>query len=699
METPPNSAPATAAAPSSRWARVVHGEREALRELGDSYWYCAYAWLRRAGLDQALVVPAVAKAFSEGFGESLPEGARPSCRSRLREWLPARLREIKARDEASTSEAAMEIDVAWAEACFGQEPAGAPDTIFHRRWALTILEFTMETIREEYVAAGQEGQFAELAPFVGFDVRADNEYQSAASRMGITAGAARKAVFEFRSRHREVLRAFVGDTVLDPAEIDNEITALLCACDAPGASPSLAPLPEAIRRLKPDQLLVRAMHSVRMTNGGSGLWTPPTNEEVAHLFPQYEMVGMIGRGGMGAVYKARQVSLDRFVAIKLLPLEVSVDPEFSSRFVREAQTMARLNHPNIIAVHDFGKTTEGHLYFVMEYVEGEDLHEIIYGRRVKGVDALGSPQADTVLAGAPPTVSDERPVAPADGASSAASPGRNLTPERALEIISGICDALHYAHGKGVIHRDVKPANVMVDREGRVKVADFGLARADVDLDARGRTAVGAVLGTPDYMAPEQMRGIRVDQRADVFSVGVVLYEMLCHALPRGIFAPPASRLGLDLRIDDVLSKAMQQEAERRYQNALEMKAEVDRILKSPAERRLPSAKEIAKYSFRPVAAAGSRAGSSVGLVNPPPTSGIHSGDHDPVESAETAEGEEAGEGRSPSGVGWVIVILLLILAALGWLLFYSPAGAGLRTRFHLPQLHREFPVESNGLH
>src|SRR5262249_28928181 len=163
------------------------------------------------------------------------------------------------------------------------------------------------------------------------------------------------------------------------------------------------------------------------------------------------MLGMIGRGGMGAVYKARQISLDRFVAIKLLPLEVSVDREFSDRFVREAQTMARLNHPHIISGYDLGETVEGNMYFAMECVDGVNLHEMIHG------------------------------------------PG--ISPAQALEIIAGVCDALEYAHGKGVVHRDIKPANVMVNTEGRVKVADFGLARRlDATTNARGNTVFGTVL-------------------------------------------------------------------------------------------------------------------------------------------------------------------------------------------------------------
>jgi serine/threonine protein kinase len=240
------------------------------------------------------------------------------------------------------------------------------------------------------------------------------------------------------------------------------------------------------------------------------------------------------------VYKGRQTSLDRMVAIKLLPLEVSIDRDFGDRFVREARTMARMNHPNIVSVFDFGNTTEGHLYFVMEFVEGTTLHQLI-----KSV---------------------------------------GLKPTQALEIIVRVCEALQYAHSEGVIHRDIKPANILVDTKGRVKVTDFGLARMDTAKTPEewGQTMTGMVLGTPDYMAPEQKKGIRVDHRADIYSLGVMLYEMLCGEIPAGIFDPPSQRVAVDERIDQVVIRAMQQEPDRRYASTGEMKTAVETIRDTP---------------------------------------------------------------------------------------------------------------------
>jgi serine/threonine protein kinase len=268
----------------------------------------------------------------------------------------------------------------------------------------------------------------------------------------------------------------------------------------------------------------------------SRAWTPPTREEVGTLFPGYEVLRLLGRGGMGAVYQARQVELDRLVAIKLLPLEISVDKSFADRFRREAQAMARLQHPNIILVHDFGTTRQGHLYFVMEYVDGADLHDIIHQEgRSGGLDC-----------------------------------------DQALEIVEQVCMALTYAHGKGIIHRDIKPANVMVDARNRVKVADFGLARLlDAQTADLGRTVTGMVMGTPDYMAPEQMRSMNVDHRADIYSVGVMLYEMLCGEVPRGSFDKPSRRSGCDVRVDRIVTRATQQTPENRYQSTEQMKAQV----------------------------------------------------------------------------------------------------------------------------
>ena len=289
--------------------------------------------------------------------------------------------------------------------------------------------------------------------------------------------------------------------------------------------------------LSPDELFARGMQSVKMTGaGGLTTWEPPSVAEAAVLFPAYEVLEIIGRGGMGAVYRARQLALDRIVAIKLLPLEVSVDRDFAERFKREARTMAKMNHPNIVSVFDFGTTKEGHLFFVMEFVEGTTLHHII---KTTG-----------------------------------------LKPPQALEIIMGICEALHYAHAEGVVHRDIKPANILVDTRGRVKVTDFGLARHNSPSAEQlaGYTMTGTILGTPDYMAPEQKRGMHVDHRADIYSLGVMLYEMLCGHVPQGVFDLPSQRIAVDERVDQVVIRAMQQEPDRRYQNTAEMRHEVQTI-------------------------------------------------------------------------------------------------------------------------
>jgi len=316
-----------------------------------------------------------------------------------------------------------------------------------------------------------------------------------------------------------------------------------------------ASAPSMLGGVSPDELFARGMQSVRMTGGGSMQnWEPPTVEEAARLFPNYKVIDVLGRGGMGAVYKAVQTALDRVVAIKLLPLEISIDRDFADRFVREARTMAKLNHPNIVSVFDFGTTTEGHLYFVMEFVEGTTLHHLIKSTGLK--------------------------------------------PSQALELIVSICEALQYAHVEGVVHRDIKPANVLVDTKGRVKVADFGLARMDTPSSEQwGQTMTGMVLGTPDYMAPEQKSGSRVDHRADIYSLGVMLYEMLCGQVPQGIFDPPSQRVTVDERIDQVVIRAMQQEPDRRYANTGEMKSAVEDIRLTPLPKLAVDGKKGASAS------------------------------------------------------------------------------------------------------
>lgn len=266
---------------------------------------------------------------------------------------------------------------------------------------------------------------------------------------------------------------------------------------------------------------------------GPVAWTPPDDAEAAAWFPGYTDVHLLGRGGMGAVYAARQTSLDRNVALKLLPAELSRNPAAAERFRREARALAKLNHPNIVAIHDFGETPGGSFFFVMEQVEGADLHRLIR-----------------------------------DG---------NLPLAKALDVVRQVCDALEFAHSRGIVHRDIKPANILVDDLGRVKVSDFGLAILLTDPSSEpSPTMTGGVVGTPEYIAPEQRRGDGpVDHRADIYSLGVMLYEMLTGMLPYGAFEPPSRRSEVDARMDRVVTRAMQQEPEKRYQHASEVRTDV----------------------------------------------------------------------------------------------------------------------------
>jgi serine/threonine protein kinase len=269
-------------------------------------------------------------------------------------------------------------------------------------------------------------------------------------------------------------------------------------------------------------------------------FVPPTVTELAGRFPQLEILGLVGRGGMGAVYKARQRELDRIVAVKILPPEVGRDPSFAQRFSREARALARLNHPNIVAVHDFGQTG-GLYYFVMEFIDGTNLRQ-------------------AMLAG-------------------------QLPPQQALAIVPQICDALQYAHDEGVVHRDIKPENILLDKRGRVKIADFGLSKL-IGADGTAApelalTGTHQVMGTIRYMAPEQLEGAKaVDHRADIYSLGVVFYEMLTGELPLGRFAPPSQKVQVDVRLDEVVLRALEKEPQRRYQQASEVKTAVEAIPK-----------------------------------------------------------------------------------------------------------------------
>lgn len=256
-------------------------------------------------------------------------------------------------------------------------------------------------------------------------------------------------------------------------------------------------------------------------------WDPPSPEALKGLLPGHEIIRLIGRGGMGAVYEARQVDLDRQVALKLLPPALNEDATFAERFRREAQTMARLRHPNILSVFEFGQSAAGHLYFSMEYVAGGDL-----GARMKRGP---------------------------------------LSPLEALRLVKELCAALEVAHAHGVIHRDIKPSNILLTADGTVKVADFGIAVLG-DRPAERLTHTGIAIGTMEYAAPEQAAGTAVDPRSDLYSVGVVCYELLTGRLPRGIFDPPSKvNAAVSPAVDPVVHTAMQNDPDRRYQTAAEL--------------------------------------------------------------------------------------------------------------------------------
>ncbi|MBA3710799.1 MAG: serine/threonine protein kinase, partial [Planctomycetes bacterium] len=277
--------------------------------------------------------------------------------------------------------------------------------------------------------------------------------------------------------------------------------------------------------------------SVTATVGGPGRqrFVPPAPAELAAAFPQLEVLELIGQGGMGAVYRARQKHLDRVVALKVLAPDLGRDAAFVERFAREARALARLNHPHLVSIYDFGQTGEW-CWIVMEHVDGANLRQVM-----------------------------------ATGA---------LSPAQALAIVPQLCEALQYAHDEGVVHRDIKPENILMDRKGRVKVADFGLAKLmSTDAGERVLTASHDVMGTVHYMAPEQVERSRdVDHRADIYSLGVVLYEMLTGGLPLGRFDPPSKRVAVDVRLDEVVLKALEKDPQRRYQQASEVQTDVDRI-------------------------------------------------------------------------------------------------------------------------
>ena len=278
-------------------------------------------------------------------------------------------------------------------------------------------------------------------------------------------------------------------------------------------------------------------------------WSPPDVSAVAAVFPQLEVVEMIGQGGMGAVFKVRQPKLERFAALKLLPESPAQDPAFAGRFEREARLLAKLSHPNIVSVFDYGQAG-GFFYLLMEYVDGVNLRQATRDRR--------------------------------------------FTPAQTLGVVQRICEALQFAHEEGVLHRDIKPENILIDSRGRVKLVDFGIAKLLAEPEAGGTdrtsnvppflTQAGASLGTPAYMAPEQrLSPSDVDHRADIYSLGVVFYELLTGDLPKEPLLPPSGRCETGPQVDAIVQQALEPERDRRQQSAAELRTQVEIAQATPA--------------------------------------------------------------------------------------------------------------------
>jgi beta-lactam-binding protein with PASTA domain/tRNA A-37 threonylcarbamoyl transferase component Bud32 len=347
---------------------------------------------------------------------------------------------------------------------------------------------------------------------------------------------------------------------------------------------------------------------------------------------RYELDGVIGRGGMAEVYRARDLRLDRVVAIKTLRSDLARDPTFQARFRREAQSAASLNHPSVIAVYDTGEDEmNGNPvpYIVMEYVEGRTLRDVLREEQ-------------------------------------------RLLPDRAMQMTDGILRALDYSHRGGIVHRDIKPANVMLTSSGEVKVMDFGIARALAD-SAATMTATAQVIGTAQYLSPEQARGERVDARSDIYSTGCVLYELLTGRPPfQGDSpvaiayqhvreeAPPPSQLDPSIPqwANAIVMKGLAKDPNHRYQSASEMRADIQR-----ASQGMPvSAPTMAM-----------NAGTQVMHGGPPHTQAMRPTtmgyDLPPVNYAQP-DGPEGGRGKKIAL--WTIVGLLAAGAVVALVMIFS---------------------------
>ncbi len=320
----------------------------------------------------------------------------------------------------------------------------------------------------------------------------------------------------------------------------------------------LSPIPERAPGGLCPRCLLDGANAPTDAGLGPQSWKTPTLAEIASAFSGLEVLGHLGTGGMGCVYRVRERDSGRISALKVLPRELAADPAFVERFEREARTLSRLRHPHIVGVHGFGQAG-GFCFLLMEFVDGANLRQALRSGR--------------------------------------------FTPQQALGLIPPLCEALQAAHAQGVLHRDIKPENLLLDAEGRVKIADFGIAKlledpATSSTGAYTLTRTGARVGTPHYMAPEQVETPeQVDHRADIYSLGVVFYELLTGELPLGRFPAPSIKAGLDARVDDIVFRALAKERELRQQSADQVKAEVEGLGGTESQERDEPAKRVPIWS------------------------------------------------------------------------------------------------------
>jgi beta-lactam-binding protein with PASTA domain/predicted Ser/Thr protein kinase len=390
---------------------------------------------------------------------------------------------------------------------------------------------------------------------------------------------------------------------------------------------------------------------------------PPTGEHDGHdvlgqhsgprVGDRYELSGLLGRGGMAEVRMGYDLRLGRPVAVKRLRSDLAADPTFQARFRREAQSAASLNHPAIVSVYDTGEepdsTGQSIPYIVMEYVEGRTLREIL-------------------------------------------REGRKVLPERALEVVAEVLGALDYSHRAGIVHRDIKPANVMLTPKGSVKVMDFGIARAIADSSAT-MTATAAVVGTAQYLSPEQARGEQVDARSDIYSTGCVLYELLTGRPPfvgdspvsvayqhvREEAQPPSTfDPQITPEIDAITAKALAKRIEDRYQSAAEMRADIERAL-AGQQISAPAVTSAATQAYMPLLP-------------------------EPTQAMTTAMPVEEPEDEHPNRRRWayvllgVAVLVVFVVAAVFGRQFFSGGSVAVPRVVDLTQAQAVRALEQAGL-